>query len=155
MIKQPKTNQKVRIYFTQFYTQPNVNFSFSGKFLTLLQRDLNRKWLVPDSLYADYPKIKEIVFRINASSRLKRPRTRFIAYYRKEDCLEIFLDLPFARDLSRMNQYLVAIEHLVDGVAQYLIKHGIDPSAFQARRSEYCEKFSAAPAIYSYRDFDD
>lgn len=145
----------MKVWFSQFYIEPGVNFPFSHLFQKRLSREVTAL-VEPSAKFlkkcgGDF----DLTFNVSAKERLEENEIRGATVFKKTKDVEYTIFLPFGVVMRHEDAPRVALTYLLDGACEVFERLEIDTTRLLERKDALIESICADPTMLEEPSFDE
>ncbi len=141
----------MKVYFSQIYIKPGVNFPFSHQFQAHLSEAITGLVKLSAQFAYKYGDDFNVIFRISAKKEIRNNELKGPTVFDKEKDVEYTVFLPFDVIQRTSDVNRSALEFLLDGVALALTSLDIGVDKLSQERAHLIERVLSDPTMFKKR----
>ena len=138
----------MKVYFTQLYVQPSVEFPFSYRFQHYLSTTVT-DLVTPSATFREqYGSDSKLVFNISAKRIIQEAEIKGPTVFKKTKDVEYSVFLPFDVIMCNSEVPQSALRYLLHGVCSVFESLGIDPTPIVERQESMIQHICSDPEMF-------
>ena len=138
----------MKVYVSQIYISPGVNFDFTHHFQKLLSEELSAMVAQTGGFMRKYGPEFDLIFNMSAKKEIHENEIRGPSVYKKDKDVEFTIFLPFDVIGASTDRYRVALKFLLDGIRTVFDKLGIDSAKLEERKESIIERICSDSTMF-------
>ncbi len=142
----------MRIYFSQVYIEPGVNYPFSHVFQQRMSAAVSDLVQASENFIRKFGNDWKVIFNVSAKKEILAPEIVGPAVFKRTKDVEFTIFLPHdGTDANQLADYTKPIRHLLLGAIDVLEKLKLDPTELKKRIDSVVMELSSDPTMFKRR----